>query len=282
MISGTTFVKNSISAAICLYESMASLLPYVDEMIIVDLGSDDGTIDILRSISISNPKINLQHSRFSCLDAKAFADIANECVTRCKHNTVLFWQADEVWHDDLLWLLEKRIERGHAKDLVFWRYQLKENFQVMKWLPHPVHRLGPKNNFNFIDDGMNTDRTMSVPVCSSYGMEEFGEWYVWDMMRIPYNEMILDVSRHGGFFNNVRKRSEEHAPMWNEEPNVDGVPIDKWEEEQRNNPNWKKTETPFNIPMIMRYHLAKPDYVLRDDLLEALKQNKTKEYIDAL
>ena len=65
----------------------------------------------------------------------------------------------------------------------FWRIQYKENWQVITWYPHIVHRVGKKNDFHFATegegkntDGMNSDRYMDATLCSTYGGEYFMEW----------------------------------------------------------------------------------------------------------
>jgi glycosyltransferase involved in cell wall biosynthesis len=280
-ISASTFIRNTLEGAFCLFESMASFLPFVDDMTIVDLGSTDGTLQILEEIARANPRVRVVNSRFSRIDAGAFADVANECVGHWKHEHGLFWQADEIWHQDLLSIMDEKLSRGMF-DMIFWRYQLKENFQVMKWPPHPIHRVGTKGMFHFVDDGMNTDRTWDAKICSSWDMGWFIKWgdeFKHNYPTLPTNQMVLDVSAIGGFLENIVRKRTLHAPMWHEKPNIDGEPVGRWYARERNNPNWNKTETPFNIPHIMRWHVSRPTYDLRAALLDALKADNTKEII---
>jgi len=280
-ISAATFVRNTLEGAFCLFESMASFLPFVDDMTILDCGSTDGTLQVLLDIASANSKVKIIQTGFSKIDAGAFADIANDCVRAWKHDTGIFWQADEIWHEDLLLLMNQHLEEGH-RDLTFWRYQLKENFQVMKWPPHPVHRLGTKGRFNFVNDGMNSDRTFEAPMCSSSDMGWFIRWgdeFRNDYTKLPTHEMALDVSAIGGFFENIVTKRTLHAPYWHEQPNVDGEPIKKWIAREHGNPNWVRKESPFNIPHIMRYHVGRTRYSLRAELLEALKTNTTRSLL---
>jgi hypothetical protein len=119
----------------------------------MDLGSDDGTLETLRVIAEANQKVKLVHGHWPEIDAAAFATLANQLVAECKHDNVLYYQADEIWHEDLLKLTREKLDQGKF-DLTFWRIQFRENFQAIKWFPHPVHRVGRKGSFNFIDDGM--------------------------------------------------------------------------------------------------------------------------------
>lgn len=277
-VSAVTFIKDTFVGAFCLFESMASLLPYVDEMIILDLGSTDGTQDALRAISTVNPKVMTLTSKFTRIDASAFADAANEAVAHAKFDNVLFWQADEIWHEQLLARMAEYFQAGKY-DLSFWRYQLRDNFQRMKWFPHPVHRVGPKSNFNFVNDGMNTDRTWSAELCSIFDGGWFTKWGQMPELEIPVKDMILDVSLVGAFRDNIPGRRRLHAPMWHEEPKIENISIPEWVVQANANPDWTKTESPFALPKIMRRHVGRTVYKLDEDIFEALKANNTKELL---
>jgi len=286
-ISSSTFIRNTFTGAFCLFESMASLLPFVDEMIILDTGSTDGTLEKLYEIAAANPRVKVICTNFSHIDAGAFADIANDCVAAWTYDQGIFWQADEIWHEDLLLRMEEEMDEGHF-DLTFWRYQLKNNFQRMKWSPHPVHRVGTRSKankfagFNFVGDGMNTNRTWDAIMCSEYGMGWFTRWgseFDHDYVRLPTQEMILDVSAIGGFLDNIIGKRTLHAPMWHEEPNVDGTPVGEWYRQEKANPEWNVGKSPFNIPHIMEWHVSRPTYELRDELLDALKVNDTRRML---
>ena len=283
-ISACCFIRNTFRGAFMLPETMAQFLPLVDEMVIMDLGSDDDTIEFLYEVSGSNPKVKvILEQEFPFTDANVFATLANELVRWCRYDNVLYWQADEVWHEDLLELMANRFELG-LFDLSFWRIQFRENFQVVKWFPHLVHRVGQKGKFEFNGDGMNTTRTWDAKICSNYGGEYFPQWGEMGQDGIkPYtNEMATDVSLVGGFLENIPERRAMHAPFWHETIDIEGVSQDIWMERERQNPNWYKKESPFNLPAILKYHLGKVRYELRSELLEALKSDKTEEYLVSL
>lgn len=280
-VSAATFIRNTFEGAFCVFESMASFMPLVDDMTIIDLGSTDGTLQVLQEIAAANPRVRVVRSRFSKVDAGAFADVANDCVASWQHNQGIFWQADEICHHNLLRLLRERLDNGDF-DLVLWRYQLQENFQKMRWPPHPVHRIGTKGKFQFVDDGMNTNRSFEPPIVGNYNMGWFIRWgaeFEDDYTQLPTHEMVLDISAAGGFLRNIVRKRKLHAPMWHEQPNMDGVPIMEWYAKERVNPNWTMTRTPFDIPQIMRWHLGRKTYILRPELKEALKTGKTEEMV---
>jgi hypothetical protein len=261
---------------------MAGVLALVDEYVVMDLGSTDGTLGLLERIAEANPRVKLKRGSWPSTDANAFAVLANDLMRHhCQHPVCWYHQADEVWHEDLLQLTQARFEAGET-DLRFWRVQYRDNFQRVKWFPHFVHRVGVKGErFNFVGDGMNTDRYLEPPVCSDYGGEYFMRWGEMGQEGIkPYTaQMVLDVSLVGGFRDNIVERRALHAPFWHEEPHVEGKPASQWYADALANPDWTREESPYDIPAVMRYHVGKVRYEVRQDLFEALCEDRTGQFV---
>lgn len=277
-LSGCVFIKDTFKGAFCLFESMYQLLPLCDEFIVMDLGSTDGTLETLKEIENCNPKVQIIQYEFPFQDAAVFATLANQLVEMCNYPNVLYYQADEIWHENLINLTWQTLEQG-KRDLSFWRVQLKYNFQRIKWFPHPVHRIGLKNNFDFKNDGMNTARVFDTEMVSNWGLGQFTQWgdqYKDKAVELPTNEMILDVSLTGAFLDNIPDRRRMHLPFWHEgdvmPADEGGMGIDDWYKYQKDNKEWGLSETKFNVPEIMKFHLGKRKYELRPQLLEVLKQ----------
>lgn len=298
------FIRNNNSGAFGLWESMSILMPLADEFFVLDLGSNDGTYEILKDLASKNKKIRVEQESFpvnpvtGLVDAGSFAELPNKMIPTCKYERVMYYQADEIFHEDLIKLIPNEY------NLSFWRYQLSENFQRIKWHPHIVQRFGHRSDFVFADDGMNTKNPTKAKLVSNYDGGWFTRWgaefskgrkyrvdgngnpyiygneerviedgdYPWNM---PTNEMILDISSVGGFLDNVTEKRKLHAPMWRDGEtiiNIDGVSIDLkvWYQRESKNANWTKTDTPFNIPEVMKYHLGKKRYEVRQDLLDKI------------
>src|SRR3972149_7697053 len=279
-LSACVFIKDCFKGAFCLFESIASLLPFATEFVVMDLGSTDGTLEVLQDITKANSKFKLIKSDWPVIDAKAFALLANDLIDFCHYDNVLYYQADEIWHESLLKLMSQKFDEGQF-DLSFWRIQYRDNFQHVKWFPHLVHRVGQKENFHFTGDGMNSNRTYDAKVCSNFGAEFFPLWGgLGDEKIKPYvHEMIMDVSSVGGFRDNIIEKRALHAPFWHESPTIENVEAVIWAENARRNPDWTKPESPFNLPKIMRYHVGKIRYELRGELLEAIKADDTRELV---
>jgi len=111
-ISACCFIKDTFTGAFCLWESLASLLPFVNEYIILDLGSTDGTYETLQDIASANPKVKLHQGNWPIIDAGAFATLANDVINLCSNEMVIYHQADEIWHEDLLRLMGQKFNGG--------------------------------------------------------------------------------------------------------------------------------------------------------------------------
>ena len=260
---------------------MSQLMPLADEFIVMDLESTDGTWEILQDIMGSNPKVKLARQPWPKIDAGVFADLANQLIDMCLYDNVLYYQADEIWHEDLIERMEGKFKQGNF-DLSFWRIQYCNNFQQVKWFPHLVHRVGQKGSFNFTGDGMNSDRVNDARLCSGYDGGYFTQWGAMGQDGIkPYvNDMIMDVSNVGGFRDNIIAKRELHAPFWHEEPQIDlyesngtvrRVSQSEWKQWAMNSDLWIRGNSPYNLPEIMRYHIGKTRYEVRSELIERLK-----------
>jgi len=274
------FIKDCFTGAFCLFESMASMLPLVEEFIVLDLGSTDGTFEALGRIARANKRVKLRRGEWPVIDAGAFATLANDLIDDCLYDKVLYYQADEIWHEDLLLRTEDYFSQGRF-ELAFWRIQYRDNFQLVKWFPHLVHRVGIKGQFNFVGDGMSSDRTWDAEICSEYDGSYFQKWHVFHQEGIkPYvHDMIMDVSLVGAFRDNIAERRKLHAPFWHESDDIENKPPDQWLEQARANPAWTLPTSPYDMPAIMNWHVGRLRYELRPELLRALMDDTTWDYI---
>lgn len=110
-ISGFTFVRNAVKYDYPLRESLLSVLPVVDELVVavVPGDPDDDTRGLVESLS--DPRIRIVDGTWDpARRQEVYADLTNLALDRCTGDWCLYIQADEVLHEDDLPALRARCE----------------------------------------------------------------------------------------------------------------------------------------------------------------------------
>ena len=140
-ISGFTFVRNAVKYGYPLRESVMSLLPLVDEMIIVAGDSEDDTNKLIESFG--SPKIRIVHSVWDPAlrsGGEVLAVETNKAMeaTSPDADWLFYLQADEVLHEEYYPVIREAFEK------------YKDNRKVEGFLFHYHHFYG---SYRFIADG---------------------------------------------------------------------------------------------------------------------------------
>lgn len=108
-ISGFSFVRNAVALGYPVREALASILPMVDELVVVvaQAEEDDGTRELVAS---------LDDARLRIVDAPwdpdrrqlVYADLTNRAMDECTGDWCMYVQADEVVHEDDLATIQER------------------------------------------------------------------------------------------------------------------------------------------------------------------------------
>jgi len=101
LVSGFSIVRDAAALDYPVLESLASLLPLVEELVVVTHRGDDATLDLLGALA--DPRL-----RFEAVDwdagprggGRTLAWVTNIALARCRHPWALYLQADEVIHED--------------------------------------------------------------------------------------------------------------------------------------------------------------------------------------
>jgi glycosyltransferase involved in cell wall biosynthesis len=126
-ISGFTFVRNAVVFSYPLIESLSSLLPLCDEVIIVAGKSDDNTFEVLKSIQ--HPKIKIFETEWDMNLKKGgiiYSQQTNLALEKCKGDWCIYLQADEVLHEkdyDLILNDIQYINKNPDIDGMLFRYK---------------------------------------------------------------------------------------------------------------------------------------------------------------
>jgi len=100
-ISGFSFVRNAVSLGYPVREALASILPVVDELVVVvaDGHPDDGTRGLVASLD--DPRVRILDAPWDASRRElAYSDLTNLALDACTGDWCLYVQADEVVHED--------------------------------------------------------------------------------------------------------------------------------------------------------------------------------------
>jgi glycosyltransferase involved in cell wall biosynthesis len=115
-ISGFTLCRNAVTFDYPIVESVRSILPIVDEYVVNVGRSEDGTLDLIRSIR--DPKIRIFETEWDeslRRDGLIFSQQTNLALAQCKGDWAFYLQADEVVHEDDLSSILRSLERNHQR-----------------------------------------------------------------------------------------------------------------------------------------------------------------------
>jgi glycosyltransferase involved in cell wall biosynthesis len=153
-VSGATFVRNAIKFQYPVEESITSVLPLCDEFIVNVGDSDDGTLDLIGSIS--SPKIRLIESAWDDgrrAGGRILSEQTNIALNRCQGDWVFYIQADEVLHEDYIETIARRLRMFRDSRSVEGMLFDFEHFYSSYWLVKD-DRKWYKNEIRIIRNGL--------------------------------------------------------------------------------------------------------------------------------
>ncbi|MBI5477142.1 MAG: glycosyltransferase family 2 protein [Ignavibacteriales bacterium] len=111
-ISGFTFVRDAVKYGYPVVESLKSMLPLCDEVIIAVGKSSDNTLALVKNINSDKIKIIETVWDESLREGgKILAQQTDIALSNCTHPWCLYLQADEVIHEKYYPVIQKSIER---------------------------------------------------------------------------------------------------------------------------------------------------------------------------
>lgn len=206
-LGGTLFVRNAIEWDYCVVEAVKCLQELCDEVVIVDAGSDDGTIELLEVLvdektillSLEKAEWDNQHGREKLAH---FTNVAIGCLTT-DYNINL--QADEIIHENSFPAIREAINTGKEAFYVTRKNLWKDCEHELNVPQHrkpcstEIIRLA-KSNYQSIDDA----ESLSAPAIADF-----------------VNDIVI---WHYGF---VRKKEVMKGKIFNMQNNVFEIPYDK-------------------------------------------------------
>jgi len=116
-ITGILTIRDGIYLGYPFVEAILSVLPIVDEFLISDGGSKDGTFEILKQLKKTFPKkiVLFQRPWFKSRCWETIDESLNYLIEKAKGDWLFEVQGDEIWHERDLIPLRKIIEWAHKK-----------------------------------------------------------------------------------------------------------------------------------------------------------------------
>jgi len=243
-VSGFSFIHNAIESGYPIVEAVDAVSKYVDEMMVVDMESTDGTRTLLESLHVT-----ILPGRWMPGENEHVLDAAHEMHGSCHCPTIWFFEADEVFGPDLALGVANAIQNGRNSIAVH-RIQLEQNFQRVRWYPDLVHRVFPKGKVK--RSGHTTVEHLQGTVAAM--RTEAG--YLWDFPVMCRDDWMPRMKVQGELWG--------HPPRYRLTPyHFTLAPWELTEEEAieyLNSEIWTWRRTPFTIPPTMLPYLGRTKY----------------------
>ncbi|MBU1076600.1 MAG: glycosyltransferase [Spirochaetes bacterium] len=125
-VSGFTFVKDAVKFSFPVVESIRSMLPICDEVIVnIGMPDTDGTVDLIEK-GVKSKKVKIiktDWDPFFKVKGRILAQQTNIALYKCTGDWCLYLQADEVLHEDdhrkLLHSMRENLHNKNVEGLLF-------------------------------------------------------------------------------------------------------------------------------------------------------------------
>src|SRR5881397_109380 len=146
-VSGFTFCRNAVRYDYPVVEAIQSILPIVDEFVVNVGRCEDGTLELIRSIS--DPKIKIVESLWDETlrkDGLIYSQQTNIALSHCTGDWAFYLQADEVIHEDdvpkIVRAMQTYLHTGDVKGLVFrYLHFVGDYWSTNPWFYHKAVRI---------------------------------------------------------------------------------------------------------------------------------------------
>ena len=205
-ISGFTVIRNGILMGYPVLQSIQSLLPLVDELLVGVGQSDDGTKEMIESLG--NPKIKIFDSFWDTKKTKGgliLSEKTNEALAQCTHDWCFYIQADEVLHEMDLPIIRKAVRDFGADSAIqgfLFRYiHFYGSFHTVatsrKWYRNEVRLVRKSSGIQSHNDAQGFRVNGMKPVVAPSGARIFHYGWVKPPQLMGEKKKLLDRWWHG-------------------------------------------------------------------------------------
>ena len=146
-VSGFTFIRNAVRYDFPVVEAITSALPIVDEFIVNVGNSDDGTLELIRSIP--SDKVRIVESVWDeslKKDGLIYSQQTNIALAQCTGDWALYVQGDEVIHEQdlpaLARAMKASLDNRSVRGLLFrYLHFMGDYWSLNPWFYHRAVRV---------------------------------------------------------------------------------------------------------------------------------------------
>lgn len=233
MISGFTFGHNLVSTGYPIAHAVRAVQPYVDEVVAVDMQSDDGTREVLQRLGCRVIDGEWSH------EADVTLDRAWALQSECRGDVIVHFEADEVYDDRLIRKIVEHLREGRDQGWLVDRIQIDQNFQRIKWYSHEVQRVFRKGTVT--RQGHTTTEAAEYPKIRGAG-------YLWDVSNCFRDQWLARVRQQAVWWNNSQPVYRRVPLHFLEAAEMEPGQVEAFLAE----PQWTWQTTPLAIPAILR------------------------------
>lgn len=130
-ISGFTFIKNGVSLGYPFVETVLSMLPIVDEFVILECFSEDSTYYWCKRLEKQHPKVKVYRQEWAPITntGTSIGTMQTAALRKCTGDYSLCCQADELWHESSIRTFGKLVRSAAANSYAFDFQHIGRNYQ---------------------------------------------------------------------------------------------------------------------------------------------------------
>jgi glycosyltransferase involved in cell wall biosynthesis len=190
-VAGFSFVHNALEGGYPIVEAVRAVQKYMP-VYVVDMASTDGTREVLEKLGVGVVILDGEwveggNGQVDCLN-KAYA-----MNVYCDADVIVHFEADEVYSDTLIGIINYHLTSGKVENLKVMRVQVSQNFQRIRWYPWPVHRVFPRGST--VKQGHTSNRDLAgediLTLSQGYGL-------LWDVT-FNFRDNVLARCRNNAF-----------------------------------------------------------------------------------
>lgn len=205
-VSGFTMIRNAVIMDYPIVESIRSVLPLVDEMVVGVGQSDDNTKELIAAIN--DPKIRIIDTFWDTQKTKGgliLSEKTNEALAHCANDWCLYIQGDEVLHEEDYPKIRDAMARAEAdprvQGLLFEYVHFYGAYNIVarsrRWYRNEIRVIKRSTGIQSVGDAQGFRINGEKPYVIKSGAKVYHYGWVKPPERMGRKKKLLDRWWHG-------------------------------------------------------------------------------------